>query len=68
MVALTTKQPAVRAATVRTDKPGGVEVPLQPQQAEAIIKQIGYWKIDRGIRPRYTVSAGSIPWLHTYWT
>jgi len=46
IVTLASKQPAVGTTTVGTHKSIRMEMPLQPQQAEAIIKWVGYRKID----------------------
>jgi hypothetical protein len=63
-VALAAKQPPVSTATVGAHKPIWVEMALQPQQAEAIIKEVGNRKVDHGIltqihvfRGKYTTGA-----------
>lgn len=53
------KQASVRAPAVRTMPPVGVEVPLQPDEAQAIIHHFSYWKIDHAL---------SLPYLHTVFT
>jgi hypothetical protein len=46
IVALAAKEPASGTSTVRAHKSRWVEMPLQPQQAEAIIKEVGNRKVD----------------------
>ncbi len=69
IVALCPEAAAVGTATVRTDEAVRVEVPLQPEQAQAIVKQIRNRKVNHDrLTQVHVFGGGSIPWLHIYWT
>jgi hypothetical protein len=71
-VPLTSEEPVVVATTVRADKPVRVELTLEPYEAQAVIKQVGYRKIDHAdklprlallldMRHHTSVQAGPLP-------
>ena len=69
IVALGTEAPAIITRTLRAHKAVGVQMPFQPDQAQAIVKQIRNREIDQGVLPpRRGCARGSIPSRHGYWT